>query len=120
MKKLAFLLIAVVAAFTHQTALAQDSKTEIFKVYGNCGMCKKRIDKAAVGEGIAKADWNVETKIMTITYDPSKITNAAIQKKIAAVGHDTEKEKAADSVYDKLPGCCRYDRNGANSSTHHH
>jgi copper chaperone CopZ len=120
MKKLAFLLIAVVAAFTHQTALAQDSKTETFKVYGNCGMCKKRIEKAAAGEGIAKADWNVETKIMTITYDPSKTTNTAIQKKIAAVGHDTEKEKAPDTVYNKLPGCCLYDRKGGDSSAPHH
>jgi periplasmic mercuric ion binding protein len=119
MKKLAFLLIAVVAAFTYQTALAQDPKTETFKVYGNCGMCKKRIDKAAVGEGVAKADWNVETKIMTITYDPSKTTNAAIQKKIAAVGHDTEKEKAADSVYNKLPGCCLYDRSKADKQADH-
>jgi mercuric ion binding protein len=120
MKKLGFLIMAVTAVFTHQAAFAQTTKTETFKVFGNCGMCKKRVEKAAVVEGVTKSDWNVDTKIMTVTYDPSKITNAAIQKKIAAVGHDTEKEKATDSVYDKLPGCCHYDRNGGNNSTHHH
>jgi periplasmic mercuric ion binding protein len=120
MKKLGFLIVAIVALFTHQTVLAQATKTETFKVFGNCSMCEKRIEKAAAAEGVTKADWNVDTKIMTVTYDPSKITNAAIQKKIANVGHDTDKEKAADSVYDKLPGCCHYDRNGGNSSTHHH
>ncbi|MDF2191339.1 heavy-metal-associated domain-containing protein [Paraflavitalea sp. CAU 1676] len=119
MKKLAFLILAVVAAFTHQTALAQDSKTETFKVYGNCGMCKKRIEKSATGEGISKAEWNVETKIMTVVYDPAKTSNAAIQKKIAAVGHDTEKEKAADSIYNKLPGCCLYDRGKTDKQTDH-
>ncbi|MDF2188662.1 heavy-metal-associated domain-containing protein [Paraflavitalea sp. CAU 1676] len=119
MRTLVFLFMTVITSLTHQSVLAQDSKTETFKVYGNCGMCKKRIEKAAVGEGIAKADWNVETKIMTITYDPSKTTNAAIQKKIAAVGHDTEKEKASDSVYNKLPGCCLYDRSKADKQADH-
>jgi hypothetical protein len=57
--------------------------------------------------------------MMSVTYDPSKITNEAIQKKIAAAGHDTEKQKAAEAVYNKLPGCCQYDRKGAEPSAHH-
>lgn len=121
MKKLRILLMAVSALLTGNTLLAQDAKTETFKVYGNCGMCKKRIEKAAVVEGVTKADWNVETKVMTVTYNPSKTTNEAIQKKIAAAGHDTVKEKATDSVYSKLPGCCQYERKeGEQSTTHGH
>ena len=81
-------------------------KTDTFKVYGNCGMCKKRIEKAAKTEAVSSAVWNVETKIMTITYDAAKVSTDDIQKKIAAVGHDTEKFKADDKVYEKLPGCC--------------
>jgi hypothetical protein len=34
----------------------------------------------------------------------------ALDKKLALVGHDTEKYKAEDKVYDGLPGCCKYDR----------
>jgi hypothetical protein len=26
------------------------------------------------------------------------------------VGHDTEKYRADDKAYAKLPGCCKYDR----------
>jgi copper chaperone CopZ len=110
MKKLGFLPLIIGSLLTGNKLQAQDAKTESFKVYGNCGMCKKRVEKAAAIDGVTKADWNVGSKLMTVTYDPSKITNVAIQKKIAAVGHDTEKEQAADSVYNKLPGCCQYDR----------
>jgi len=119
MKTLTILTIGIIAAFAHQSASAQTIKTETFKVFGNCGMCEKRIEKAATGDGITKADWSVDTKIMTVVYDPAKTTNAAIQKKIAAAGHDTEKEKASDSVYDKLPGCCQYDRKGGDTSANH-
>ena len=85
-------------------------KTDSIKVYGECGMCKSRIEKALKHEGITTAAWDDETKILVVTYDPIKITNDDIQKRVAAVGHDTEKFKADDKVYKKLPGCCLYDR----------
>lgn len=111
----------MITVFGASKTSAQSAKTETFKVYGNCNMCKKRIDKAVAADGITKADWNVNTKIMTVSYDPAKITNDAIQKKIAAAGHDTEKSKAADSTYAKLPSCCQYDRkDGAAAPAHEH
>ena len=82
-------------------------------------MCKKRIEKAAKLEGVTSAIWNVETKIMTVTYDVAKISNDDLQKKIAAVGHDTDKYAADDSVYSKLPGCCLYDRKKADKKDNH-
>lgn len=97
-------------------AIAQDKnqtsnlKTENFKVAGNCGMCKTRIEKAAKVEGVTKAEWNSEKQLLTVTYNPEKIKIEDIQKKVAAVGHDTDKFKADNSVYDKLPGCCKYER----------
>lgn len=48
--------------------------------------------------------------MLTVTYDPAKTGKDALSKKLAAVGHDTEKYKAKDEVYDKLPACCHYDR----------
>lgn len=118
MKKVLSLVIIMISLLGTTRALAQ-TKTDSFKVYGNCNMCKKRIEKATAVDGIVKANWNVETKMMTVSYDSSKLTTGAIQKRIAAAGHDTEKEKAADQTYDKLPGCCRYDRSGGESSSHH-
>lgn len=94
-----------------QTEVAQATESTTFKVSGNCGMCKSRIEKA-VGtlEGVQSANWEVKTKEMTVKYDASKVKEAEIHEKIAGVGHDTEKVKASDEVYRKLPGCCRYER----------
>jgi mercuric ion binding protein len=86
------------------------SKTETFKVYGNCVMCKDRIEKVVKAEGAETASWDLKTKMLTVNYDPSKTSKDGLCKKLAAVGHDTEKYKAPDDVYAKLPGCCHYER----------
>jgi len=59
---------------------------------------------------VLKAKWSDETQLLVVTYDASKTSNDAIQKKVAAVGHDTEKYSAGKDVYKTLPGCCKYDR----------
>ena len=84
------------------------TKTEMIKVSGKCDMCKARIEKAAKVDGVTKADWDTKTKMLTLVYNPSKVKSDDVQKKIAAVGHDTPKFKATDQVYNALPGCCKY------------
>jgi mercuric ion binding protein len=84
------------------------TKTETFKVSGNCESCKARIEKAAKVDGVTKAEWSVEKKVLTLVYDPSKVKSDDVLKKIAAAGHDTEKFKADDKAYSSLPGCCKY------------
>ncbi len=87
------------------------SKTEEFKVYGNCGMCEKRIETAAKSvDGVKKAEWNSETEMMKVSFDDSKTNLDKIQLAIANVGHDTDEHKADDKVYAKLHGCCKYER----------
>ena len=112
MKTVKIIIVALlVIAFTSNTNAqtpATKSKTETIKVSGNCDMCKARIEKAAKIDGVSKAEWNKETKLLAVTYDPAKTNVDAIGKKVAAAGHDTEKIKAEDKAYDKLPGCCKY------------
>ena len=103
------LFLFITFSFAGISLFAQE-KTESFSVYGNCGMCKSRIEKAAKAEGATAALWSKDTKIMTVTYDASKTSNEVIQKKIASVGHDTEQFIAPEKVYEKLPGCCLYER----------
>jgi copper chaperone CopZ len=95
-----------------QTAVktSGEQKTETFKVWGKCDMCKTRIEKTVKAEGVTTADWNTKTQMLTVTFDPAKTNVDALGKKLASVGHDTEKYKAPDDVYAKLPGCCHYDR----------
>ena len=88
-----------------------DKKTETFKVYGNCDMCKEHIEGALKKkDGILKKSWSPETKMLTITYDPSKITLTQIKQKIADVGYDTDEIQAKDEDYNKLHKCCQYVR----------
>jgi copper chaperone CopZ len=94
------------------SAIAQDAKTEKFKVKGNCGMCETRIEKAAGSvEGVTSADWDKDTKIIKVSFDPGKTDLNKIHLAIAKAGHDTDMHKASQETYDKLPGCCKYDRN---------
>jgi hypothetical protein len=82
--------------------------TANIKVYGNCGMCKERIETALDYKGIKKATWDPATKNLQVIYVPSKITEQRICELVAAVGHDTDKVKAKDEVYAELPFCCLY------------
>lgn len=85
--------------------------TENIFVFGNCGMCKARIHKAGNSlESVASVNWDIDTKMMTVTYDSSKTSIAEIEEKMAEVGHDTKNEKTASDVYEALPGCCQYER----------
>lgn len=120
MKTVKIILLATIVIFLVPKSYAQmhdhskmettSTKAETIKVSGNCGMCKDRIESTAKVEGVTKADWNKDTKMLTLVYNPATIKSDDIQKKIAAVGHDTEKYKADDKVYAKLPGCCKYER----------
>ena len=74
-------------------------------------MCEKRIEKAALAvPGFSKADWSKETKKLDVTFDDAKTNLDKVEVAIAKVGHDTPHHKATTEVYDKLPGCCKYDR----------
>lgn len=78
------------------------------KVYGNCVLCKKRIETVLDHKGIKRAVWDTQTKNLEVVYNSSKITELQIEELVASVGHDTDKVKAKDEVYASLPFCCLY------------
>ncbi|MBW6481519.1 MAG: heavy-metal-associated domain-containing protein [Vicingaceae bacterium] len=85
-------------------------------VYGNCGMCKKRIEKAALSvDGVKEANWDVETNVLSVKFSDiifgkNNYSINTVSEKIAAAGHDTQFNKASEDVYNALPGCCQYER----------
>jgi copper chaperone CopZ len=103
-------IITVLLSFTSCNAQIKNAKTETVKIYGNCGMCEETIEKAGNIKKIAKVDWNVDTKMATITYDAKLTDQDAILKRIALSGYDSDKFLAPDDVYNNLHGCCQYDR----------
>ncbi len=121
MKKYLFLIITISISVS---AIAQrkNAKTVNFKVWGACEMCKERIEQTAFQAKASKATWDVNTQILTVSFDSLKTSTQKIKQKIAAVGHDTEEFKADDDVYQKLPGCCHYNRGNEeqpNETTEH-
>lgn len=88
---------------------AQD-QTETLKVAGECGTCKKKIETAAKKAGATFAEWNVDSKELTIKYNSTSTNSAKIQKAIAKAGYDTPNNKASDKAYNSLDGCCQYER----------
>jgi copper chaperone CopZ len=94
-------------------------KAEKFMVKGNCGMCEKRIEKAALSvDGVSKAEWDKKTKQLDVTFDDAKTNIHKVHMVVAKVGHDTDMHKANDEVYNKLPGCCKYDRTAKKHESH--
>ena len=106
-KGLSLVVLFMMGAFS----VFAGNKTEKIEIKGNCGMCESRIEKAAKEvDGVTKADWDKDTKILEVTFDDAKTSTDKIELAVAKVGHDTPHHKAADDVYEKLPGCCHYDR----------
>jgi len=115
--KTKILVLTVMFLIGTATAFAE-KKTEKVDVKGNCGMCKTRIEKAAKGvNGVSKANWNKETKVLELTYDDSKTDLKTIETSIAKAGYDTPLVKATDETYNALHGCCKYDRGSKNASS---
>ena len=81
-------------------------------------MCENRIEKALKIKGVTTADWNADTKLLSVVFNPSKITLEKIHTSLADVGHDTELEKSTESTYKPLPDCCHYREMGEDESHH--
>ena len=116
--KYIFLFLLIIAV--DKPLLAQhikDTSATTF-VAGACDMCKERIEKAAMErKGVKKASWDVDSKMLTVTFNPKIITVEKILCRVADRGHDNNFEKAKDAVYKELPECCHY-RDAINETTH--
>lgn len=126
--KVGTVAVMLCSVLTAQSVIGQETKATIAQeeqeelvnatltVYGNCGMCKKRIEKAALSvDGVKEANWDVETKVLSvkfsdITFGENNYSINTVSEKIAAAGHDTQFNEASEDVYNTLPGCCQYDR----------
>ena len=114
MKNFFIIILAIFSLMAFKNI--QKPTTVKFKVFGNCPQCKERIELALDVKGVKSAEWNVDTKILEVVFITDKISLEKIHLLIANSGHDTEKAKAPDNVYLKLPDCCMY---RDNDNTHH-
>ena len=110
MKTLSIFAAIMFSIFSINTSTAQTVKAETIKVWGNCGMCKTKIEKAAKAAGAKTANWNEDSKELKVSYAANKTSSVKIQQAISKSGYDTQDFTAVHAAYNNLPGCCKYYR----------
>ncbi len=101
------LVIIILLSFS---SFSQNKNTKAsIEVDGICGMCKQRIEKAAIKtKGVKSAVWDIKTHELKLIYDERKTDLKTISKKLASVGHDTVEVKASNEAYASVHPCCKY------------
>ncbi|MDI1235748.1 MAG: DUF3347 domain-containing protein [bacterium] len=102
--------LTIMLSITACNAQIKNAKTDTIKIYGNCGMCKKAIEKAGNVKKVSLVEWNIDTKMATLTFDTKQTNSAEILKRIALAGYDSDSFLSPDLAYSNLPNCCQYDR----------
>lgn len=110
-----FILVPVISPAQETTVeMAVETKVEstvaeaTFWVRGNCGSCEKRIERTLKKiDGVSEAEWDQESGDVTVTFDPAKTNQDALETAVAEVGHATKKYEADEEKHDSLPKCCR-------------
>ena len=113
MKKILLVLLVMLTGMAVQAQEKKKNKNAKYEVevYGNCEMCKKRIEKAAYSvPGVKSAVWHQDHQDMHLIIDENKCSVEDVKKAVAAAGHDTQDVKAKDEAYAKLHSCCQYER----------
>lgn len=112
MKNIVIGMLLLLVGFSAQ---AQEKKNKNAKydieVNGNCEMCKKRIEKAAFSvTGVKSAVWHIDDHKLHLILNEEKCSLVDVKKAIAKVGHDADEVRATEEDYEKLHGCCMYER----------
>lgn len=103
-----FAIIVVFLAFNFAVSAAESIKTIEIKTSAICEMCQERIEKAVKElDGIKSASLSVDTKIVKVQYDESKIKLEDIKEKISKTGYDADDVRKDKKAFKKLPKCCQ-------------
>ena len=108
MKNLKFIPTLLFLLAFSINAFAQGNDTLKIKTSAECGMCKKTIEKElAYVKGVKKANLDVESKVVTVVYNPKKTSPEKIKAAIAKCGYDADEVNADSKAYENLPACCK-------------
>lgn len=81
--------------------------TKTITVKGECDKCKDKIETALDIPGISFAEWNKETRILTVRYNDNKVSENDIHTTISNLGYATGKMAANKESQQKLADCCK-------------
>lgn len=119
MKKIIIALVATVAfslgvyAQQKMDSLSYNDKgfaIAKIKTSAVCNMCKETIEKAmAYEKGVKDGVLDVDSKILTVTFDTKKTDLDKIKKAVSMSGYDANEVPANPKAYKNLHECCKKD-----------
>lgn len=117
MNKTIIALVACVLSLGAWAQNNQDAKTAKdgmetirIKTSAVCEMCKETLEKAMSYEkGVKTSSLDVDSKMLTVTFDPKKTSADKIKTAITKAGYDADDKVADAKAYEHLDACCKKD-----------
>jgi periplasmic mercuric ion binding protein len=107
-----WMLLLVVLVVFSDTCFGQQKKADTVEIKTSavCGMCKERIEGClAFEKGVKSSTLDVETKVVSVIYNPAKTSPAKLRQTLSKLGYDADTIPANQAAYAKLPACCKKD-----------
>jgi copper chaperone CopZ len=111
-RKMKNVLMMVFAVMFIQFANAQEKKakyeTVVIQTSAECGDCEERIaNMLNYTKGVKFSELDIESKKLTVKFQPAKISLETIKQKLVELGYDADEMKANPEAQQKLPSCCQ-------------
>lgn len=111
-KKMKNVIMIVFAVMFVQFANAQEKKakyeTVVIQTSAECGDCQERIaNMLNYTKGVKFSELDIESKKLTVKFQPAKISLETIKQKLVELGYDADEMKANPEAQQKLPSCCQ-------------
>jgi len=73
-----------------------------------CDMCEKTIEEGLLYEkGVKKADLDLATNVVHVTYDPKRTSPERIRTAITKLGYYADDMPGDEKAFRNLPACCQ-------------
>ena len=108
MKTIKITLILVMIGIAARAQNASD--TVRIQTSAICDQCKDRIENdLSFEKGVKTVKLDLESKIVTVIYNPRKTDVQKIREAITKIGYDADTLKADLKSFNKLPQCCKHE-----------
>lgn len=116
MKKL-FLIALIAIIGTVAEAQTTEKATIEIQTNGVCKTCEELFTKnVPYFKGVTDYSYDAATAKMKVTYSTKKTTADEIRKGISKLGYNADNVKADPAAREKLPACCKADKNSSSKS----
>ena len=106
-KLLAFTSILILFSANSYTQSRNTAEVDI-KTSAQCPMCKESIEKTLTFErGVRHALLDLDTKKVTVRYNPRRTDTDKLRKAITKTGYDADDKEGDPEAYAILPACCK-------------